>query len=119
MLCIIAGILLILFILSCIRRSRNNRPYHEAKEREIAIALHDFDEGLTPRPGQKFEPSVAPVHNPNHQVLYTVQDRGDGILQAAAGDVVVIQAEDWAKRGAWVYASLRGQSGWIPTSYVK
>lgn len=64
--------------------------------------LHDFDDGLTPRPGQKsvvtvVSASAAPIINPNRRVLFTVQDRGENILQAVAGDIVVIQPSDWEK----------------------
>ncbi len=45
--------------------------------------MHDFDDGLTPKPGQKVV-IIANAANCNRQVLFSVQDKGENILQAQA-----------------------------------
>ncbi len=127
-------VFIVILIVLAIRKKRKQESspvYTEQRE----TLMTDYDP-LVPKPGQKHM-SPAPSTSPSpsvtvirasggaadasrHVMLYSVQDKGASILQAKAGDVVVIQPDDWESRGEWVWGSLlNGSAGWLPSQYIR
>ncbi len=122
-------VVIIIVLRCCCARKQKHHPRDTTYTRHEDMHMTDYHDALTPVPGAKHSsPSVTvvradyapPVIDPTrHQMLYSVQDAGPNILQARAGDQVIISVEDWERRGEWVWGSLpNGQCGWLPSAYI-
>jgi Ca2+/Na+ antiporter len=80
---ILLCIILLLVCISIIRKRKNKQHHHpnHSPHSYHDVLMHDFDDGLTPKPGQKVV-IIANAANCNRQVLFSVQDKGENILQA-------------------------------------
>jgi hypothetical protein len=127
---IVLCVLILMLLKCCCRKKHQHQPHDAAYTRHNDVYMTDYRDPLTPVPGAKHtSPSVTvvradyapPAGDPTrHMMLYTVQDVGPNILQAKAGDVVIISVDDWERRREWVWGSLlNGPSGWLPVGYVR
>ena len=121
-------LVLLLLVLACIRKRKRQNHHRDAgysPQRDVymtdysrAPAVANSPPGNVTVVRAEYAPR-ATVDPTRRQMLFTVQDAGPNILQARAGDQVIISVEDWAKGGEWVWAALpNGQCGWVPRTYV-